>query len=208
MKPASFMPIQHLTKPILRISMLSLKFGVLFLCTSQNLMWRTLFFFHHLDSVLVVLPLYSLNDNICAFGAWLSSGPISCFLLHLYWLCSLYAIVHMFIFPSHIFMPGQCLPHFWWNQSWVEGGAYSLCEWRPKSDLWLCIHNTSFCICFDICKLFLDWQGFLVFSLSLILQLVGYLWGFWMLFCMSSSFSHVNTYFMGGFRSWVRIFCC
>lgn len=45
MKPASFMPIQHLTKPILRISMLSLKFGVLFLCTSQNLMWRTLFFF-------------------------------------------------------------------------------------------------------------------------------------------------------------------
>lgn len=47
---------------------------------------------------------------------------------------------------------GQFMPHFWWKQSWVAGGTYSFGEGATESDIWMCIRDTSFCICVCLCK--------------------------------------------------------
>lgn len=86
------MHVQHLIKGIFRISMLPIISGVLFLSTSQNLIYRSSFsspFYFSIGCFIFVFT----HDNIYAFKAWLSSVPISCFLLHLYLLCSLYSSI-------------------------------------------------------------------------------------------------------------------
>lgn len=61
-------------------------------------------------------------------------------------------------FGAHMFLVklyhGQFMPHFWWKQSWVAGGTYSFSEGATESDMWMCIRDTSFCICVHLCKSF------------------------------------------------------
>ena len=56
------------------------------------------------------------------------------------------------------FYNGQFMPHFWWKQSWVAGGAYSFSEGATESDIGMCIRDPSFCLCIYICKSLPSWQ--------------------------------------------------